>query len=145
MIAELLRPERRGAKRHTFRNWRNRRKPCKEIIKPKRLFFHGQHEQQYSPRARTLSDDGGVGGVAQTWRPQPCRLGKNKCSHQLNDIRFSCQLAAVKTRVPYDHIAGSDAVSEDVYLTTELRKMAPKENIRVNLGQLMHVAYIFSI
>ena len=39
----------------------------------------------------------------------------------------------------HDHLAGSDEVSEDVYKTTE----SLKENTQVNLGQLMHAAYIF--
>ena len=36
--------------------------------------------------------------MAQTWRPRPCRPGKHKVSHQLNNIGYSRQLTAAKTR-----------------------------------------------
>ena len=63
------------------------------------------------------------------------------------DIHVNWQLSKQETRLPvsHDHIADSDIVSEDVYKTTESRKMAPKERTQVNLGQLVHVAYIFAI
>ena len=44
-VAELCRPESKGRESmaHTYRDWRNRRKPRIEIMKPKRFFFHGEH------------------------------------------------------------------------------------------------------
>ena len=90
LVAEL-----RRAERHTFRS---------------REFLHVLAEPDGEPciswhdsRARRVSchDD----GVNQTWRPEPCRLGQQKGSHQLNDIGYSYQLTAVKrgTRWPVSH------------------------------------------
>ena len=46
-------------------------------------------------------------------------IRSDKGLHKLNEIGYSCQLTAVKTRNPlpvsHDHIAGSDIVSEDVH------------------------------
>ena len=70
------------------------------------------------------------------------------------DIQVNCQLSKQENRWPvpsHDHIGDSDVVSdhEDVYQTTELRKMAPNENLQIKLGQHMHdadhAAYIFEI
>ena len=46
ILAGFRRPEgsgREGLPTCTYRNWRNRREPRIEIMKPKRFFFHGQH------------------------------------------------------------------------------------------------------
>ena len=56
------------------------------------FIIHGNTGQLYCLRARRVFDDDDD-GVTQTWQPQPCRLG----SHHLNNIRYLCQLPALKT------------------------------------------------
>ena len=67
-------------------------------MKPKHFLFSWSTWQWYSSRAQLVSDNDNVDndGVVQTWCP--CRLGKQKGLHQLNDIGYSYQLTAVKTR-----------------------------------------------
>ena len=99
----------------------------------------------YSSWVHLVSDDD---SIVQTWRPQPFKLGKYKRSHQLNDIgyiiyisRDSCQKRNPLASVTYCRLRCSLWTSNQ----RQSHKMTLRGNIQVNLGQLMHVAYIFAV
>ena len=139
-----------GAKPHTYRNWGSKRNPWIGIMKPKRFFFHRQYGQRYSSRVWLVSDDG---GVAQTWRPQPCRLGKQKGSHQLNNIGHLSQLTAVQTWNPLIGVTwpyrGLRCCLWGCWLDYRVAHDGAQGKytglILVKLGQLMHASHIFEI
>ena len=108
-------------KYHTYRHWRNRRKPRIEIMKPKCFFFMvnmasglARGRVLSSTKTTTVSHQCGAFSHASL-----VNIRSHKGSHQLNDIGYSCQLTAVKTRNPLTSVTWPyrwlRLVSEDVY------------------------------